>query len=92
VFTEEIRRDRGLLDKRKMHGQDRNAALTQGGNVSNTLKSACWTLVFGALLLLGILGKLDLLVILLPLSLALAFVIAASGRRHNRLTPGIKKG
>ncbi len=60
--------------------------------MSNTLISACWTLVFGAFLLLGILGKLDLLVILLPLSLVLAFVIAASTRRHNRLTPGIKKG
>jgi hypothetical protein len=60
--------------------------------MSNTLKSACWTLVFGTFSLLGILGKLDLLVILLPLSLVLAFVIACSGRRQNHLTPGIKKG
>lgn len=60
--------------------------------MSNTLKAAYWTLVFGAFLLLGILGKLDLLVILLPLSLVLAFVIAGSGRRQNHLTPGIKKG
>jgi hypothetical protein len=60
--------------------------------MSNALKSACWTLVFGTFLLLGILGKLDLLVVLLPLSLALAFVIAASGRRQNHLTTGTKKG
>jgi hypothetical protein len=59
--------------------------------MSNALKSACWTLVFGTFLL-GILGKLDLLVVLLPLSLALAFVIAASGRRQNHLTTGTKKG
>jgi hypothetical protein len=68
------------------------ATLTQGGTMSTTLKTAYWTLVFGAFLLLGILGKLDLLVILLPLSLVLAFVIAGSGRRQNHLTPGIKKG
>jgi hypothetical protein len=60
--------------------------------MSNTLKSACWTLVFGTFLLLGIFGKLDLLLILLPLSLVLAFVIAGSCRATNRLTPGIKKG
>lgn len=46
--------------------------------MSNALKSACWTLVFGTFLLLGVLGKLDLLVILLPLSLVLAFVVAGS--------------
>ena len=51
--------------------------------MSNTLKSACWTLVFGTFLLLGILGKLDLLVILLPLSLVLAFVFAGSCRRQE---------
>lgn len=60
--------------------------------MSNTLKSACWTLIFGTFLLLGIFGKLDLLVVLLPLSLLLAFVIAGSCRRQNRLTPGIKRG
>jgi hypothetical protein len=60
--------------------------------MSNSLKSACWTLVFGTSLLLGILGKLDLLVILLPLSLVLAFVIAGLGRRQNHPTPGAKKG
>ena len=48
--------------------------------MSNALKSACWTLVFGTFLLLGILGKFDLLVILLPLSLLLAFVVAGSCR------------
>jgi len=62
-----------------------------GGTMSNKLKSACWTMVFGTLLLLGVFGKLDLLVILLPLSLVLAFVIAGAGRRQNHLTPGVKK-
>jgi hypothetical protein len=60
--------------------------------MSNTIISACWTLVFGTFLLLGILGKLDLLVILLPLSLVLAFVIAGSGGRQNHLTSGVEKG
>lgn len=60
--------------------------------MSNTLVSACWTVVFGTFLLLGILGKLDLLVILLPLSLALAFVVAGLGRRESRLTAEVKKG
>ena len=60
--------------------------------MSNKLKSACWTMIFGTFLLLGILGKLDLLVILLPLSLVLACVIACGGWRQNHLTPGVKKG
>jgi len=60
--------------------------------MSNALLSACWTVVFGTFLLLGIFGKLDLLVILLPLSLVLAFVITGSCKRQNHLTPGIKKG
>jgi hypothetical protein len=60
--------------------------------MSNALISTCWTLIFGTFLLLGILGKLDLLVILLPLSLVLAVVVVGWGRRQNRLTPRIKKG
>jgi len=60
--------------------------------MSNKVKSACWTLIFGTFLLLGILGELDLLVILLPLSLVLALVIAGSCRRQDHLTPGIKRG
>jgi len=60
--------------------------------MSNTLKSAGWILVLGAFLLLGALGKLDLLVILLPLSLGLAFVVASSGRRQDHPDAGSHKG
>jgi len=59
--------------------------------MSNTLISACWTLIFGAFLLLGILGKLDLLVILVPLSVILAFMLACPSQRENPLTPEAKK-
>jgi hypothetical protein len=60
--------------------------------MSNALKSACWTLVFGTFLLLGILGKLDLLVILLPLSLVLAFVVAGSRPATKSSDAGSQKG
>jgi hypothetical protein len=60
--------------------------------MSNTIRSACWTLIFGTLLLLGILGKLDLLVILLPLSLLLAFVLAGSCRAAKSPDAGDQKG
>ncbi len=60
--------------------------------MSNTLKSACWTLIFGTFLLLGIFGKLDLLLILLPLSLVLAFVIAGSCRATKSPDAGNQKG
>jgi len=60
--------------------------------MTNISRSACWTLVLGAFLLLVTLGRLDLLLILLPLSLLFAFAIGCSGRRHNQLTPGVKKG
>jgi len=51
-----------------------------------------WTLVLGAILLLVSLGKLDLLVVLLPLSLLLAYAIGCSGHSKTKLTDGIKKG
>jgi hypothetical protein len=41
---------------------------------------AGWTLVLGTILLLVTLGRIDLLLILLPLSLLLAFAIATSKR------------
>ena len=45
-------------------------------------QSMCgWAMVFGAILLLVTLGKLDLLVILLPLSLLLALGIGCFARR-----------
>jgi len=52
----------------------------------------CGLLVLSALLLLVALGRMDLLIILLPLSLLFALAIGCSGRRHNQLTPGVKKG
>jgi hypothetical protein len=58
----------------------------------NINQRAGWTLALGALLLLATLGKLDLLVILLPLSLLLACGIARSGHDKTRLTGGLKKG
>jgi hypothetical protein len=51
-----------------------------------------WTLVLGAILLLVTLGKSDLLVILLPLSLLVAYGIACSRHDRTRLTGDIKKG
>ena len=51
-----------------------------------------WALVFAAVLLLVSAGKLDLLLILLPLSLLLAYGIRCSWRDKNRLTGGLKKG
>ena len=48
-------------------------------------------MVLGTTLLLGILGKLDLLVILLPLSLLLAYGLGHSGPDKSRLTGGLKK-
>ena len=51
-----------------------------------------WAMVLAATLLLGTLGKLDLLVILLPLSLLLAFAIGCSGHHKTGLTGDIKKG
>jgi hypothetical protein len=53
---------------------------------------AGWTLVLGTILLLVTLGSLDLLVILVPLSLLLAYAIGFSGRHKSRLTSAIKKG
>jgi hypothetical protein len=49
-------------------------------------------LVLGAIALLVTGGRLDLLVILLPLSLLLAFGIGCSGHGETRLTDGTKKG
>jgi len=60
--------------------------------MTKTLGSACWLLVMSALLLLIALGRIDLLIILLPLSLLFALVFGCTGRRQNQLTPGVKKG
>jgi hypothetical protein len=58
----------------------------------NAHQSAVWILILGAVLLLVTLGKLDLLVILLPLSLLLAYGIGGAGHDKTGLTRDIKKG
>lgn len=58
----------------------------------NVNQCAGWALVLGATLLLVTLGSADLLVILIPLSLLLAFVIGCSGHHETGLTGDIKKG
>jgi hypothetical protein len=51
-----------------------------------------WALVLGAILLLVALGKLDLLVILLPLALVVAYGFGCSGSDKTRRTADLKKG
>jgi hypothetical protein len=51
-----------------------------------------WILVLGSIVLLVTQGKLDLLVILLPLALLLALGIGCSGHHDAGLTSGVKKG
>jgi hypothetical protein len=58
----------------------------------NINQYAGWILVLGAIVLLVTLGKLDLLVILLPLSLLLAYGIGYSGHERTKLTGDVKKG
>jgi hypothetical protein len=58
----------------------------------NINQRAGWAMVLGAIVLLVSLGKLDLLVILLPLSLLLAYGIGRSGPDKTPLTGGLKKG
>jgi hypothetical protein len=58
----------------------------------NVNQGVGWALVLGAILLLITLGRVDLLVILIPLSLLLAFVIGCSGHHETGLTGDIKKG
>ena len=58
----------------------------------NINQCAGWILVLGTILLLITLGELDLLVILLPLSLLLAYGIGCSRHDKTGLTGGLKKG
>jgi hypothetical protein len=58
----------------------------------NVNQYAGWALVLGTVLLLVRLGRVDLLLILLPLSLLLAFVMGCSGHHKTGLTSDIKKG
>jgi len=58
----------------------------------NVNQCAGWILVLGSIVLLVTQGKLDLLVILLPLALLLALGIGCSGHPDAGLTSGVKKG
>ena len=51
-----------------------------------------WALVLCAVLLLVTQGRIDLLVILIPLSLLLAFGLGCSGQHETGLTGDGKKG
>jgi len=58
----------------------------------NVHQCAGWILVLGSIVLLVTQGKLDLLIILFPLALLLAFGIGCSGHHDAGLTSGFKKG
>jgi hypothetical protein len=58
----------------------------------NVNQCAGWILVVGAIFLLVTFGTLDLLVVLIPLSLLLAYGVGWSGHSKTRLTDGLKKG
>jgi hypothetical protein len=51
-----------------------------------------WLLVIGSIFLLIAMGKLDLLVLLVPLSLLLGCALLWLGRTRTGLTSAIKKG
>lgn len=52
-----------------------------------------WILVLGTFLFLFIMGKISLLVVLIPLAILLAYaIVTCSGHDETRLTGGIKKG
>jgi hypothetical protein len=59
--------------------------------VDNHCKAG-WTLVIGALLLLAVMGKLDLLMFLIPVSLLLGCGLLWLGGSKTGLTGGGKKG
>src|ERR1700680_4430814 len=67
-------------------------AYTEKESRLNTTQCVGWAMVLATMLLLLSLGKLDLLVILLPLSLLLAYGIRYFGHDKTRLTGGLKKG
>jgi hypothetical protein len=58
--------------------------------MNNNCKAG-WTLIIGTLFLLMALGKLDLLLILVPLSLLLGYGLLWLGGTETGLTNGIKK-
>jgi hypothetical protein len=57
----------------------------------NTNSKAGWTLIIGTVFLLMAMGKLDLLLILVPLSLLLGYGLLWLDGSKTRLTNAIKK-
>jgi hypothetical protein len=57
----------------------------------NTNCKAAWTLIIGSLFLLMVMGRLDLLFILVPLSLLLGYGLLWLGGTKTRLTNVVKK-
>jgi hypothetical protein len=51
-----------------------------------------WILVFTSILLLITADKVDLLVVLIPLALLLAFVVGCPRHEKNGLTDNLRKG
>ncbi len=60
--------------------------------MNNNSKAAGWALMISAFLLLIVTGKLDLLVVLIPLSLLLGYGLLWLGGNKTGLTNRIKKG
>jgi hypothetical protein len=59
--------------------------------VDNHCKAG-WTLAIGAFLLLAVIGKLDLLMFLIPVSLLCGYGLLRLGGSKTGLTRGSKKG
>jgi hypothetical protein len=66
--------------------------VTCGEKTINVNQCVGWALVLGAVLLLVTQGRIDLLVILIPLSLLLAFGLGCSRQHETGLTGNSKKG
>jgi hypothetical protein len=74
-----------------MHPLERQIPRTKEAPVDNHCKAG-WTLVIGAFLLLAVMGKLDLLMFLIPASLLLGCGLLWLGGSKTGLTGGGKKG
>jgi len=54
---------------------------------------AGWMLILGAFLFLFMMGKVDLVVVLIPVAILLAYaIVGCSERTDTKLTDGVKKG
>jgi hypothetical protein len=59
----------------------------------NRENHAGWILILGTFVFLFVMGKISLLVLLIPLAILLAFaMVGCSGHHETKLTDGVKKG